>query len=144
MKKKDLKYEYLSNYNQAIFLRQVPLPQGAGLEYSSVIYHDETYDASKRIVSLRQALFYVTRLAMNDWRFTHDSRLRPRPKLGLCSKRVCRGKCLMTILWLSCIMTSPLSSLFKQYIIAARDSGLSEVLHKWIPVLPIADVVSSR
>jgi hypothetical protein len=53
MQDMDIKYGFLSNYNRTVFLRQVALPDGIGLEYSPVVYHDERYDLSQGIISLR-------------------------------------------------------------------------------------------
>jgi hypothetical protein len=78
MQDMDIKYGFLSNYNRTVFLRQVALPDGIGLEYSPVVYHDERYDLSQRIISLRQAIFYVAMLARDSWRFTYPPRPRTR------------------------------------------------------------------
>jgi hypothetical protein len=77
MKEMDIKYGFLSNYDQTVFLCQVSLPDGIGLEYSPVFYHDERYNPSKRTISMRQAFFYVGMLANDPWSFTYPSTLRP-------------------------------------------------------------------
>lgn len=77
MKELDIKYGFLTNYNQTVFVRQVLLSDGMGLEYSPVIYHNETYDASGGKISMRQAFFYIATLAANDWRFALASKLPP-------------------------------------------------------------------
>ncbi|RWQ98551.1 hypothetical protein C8Q69DRAFT_175736 [Paecilomyces variotii] len=59
-----IKYGFLSNYEQTIFLKQEQTPSGWELHYSDIIYHSTQSDATRP--SLRACFWSIARLALID------------------------------------------------------------------------------
>lgn len=72
----DLKYGFLTTYNQTIFLRKVDIGRAWGLEYSPVIYHDSRGSTSGSSVSFCQSLYHVGLLALADSDFNTSTGMR--------------------------------------------------------------------
>lgn len=71
----DLKYGFLTTYNQTIFLRKVEVAGKWTLEYSPVIHHDDSWNPRNGKISVRQAFYHIIRLAQQDGRFNRTSGL---------------------------------------------------------------------
>lgn len=69
MRDSNLKYGFLSTYNQTIFLRQVVVDQSWTLEYSPVVYHDDEWSTTRSQMSLCQSFYHVGLLALADSEF---------------------------------------------------------------------------
>lgn len=75
----DLKYGFLTTYEQTIFLRKVNVGSDWVLEYSPIIQHNHRGSASGRTVSLRQCLYHVGLLALSNPVFDKTVRFRNPP-----------------------------------------------------------------
>jgi hypothetical protein len=70
MLESDLKYAFLTTYEQTIFLRKVDIGRVWRLEYSPVIYHHERGSTSSGgTVSFCQSLYHVELLALANAAF---------------------------------------------------------------------------
>lgn len=61
----NVRYGFLSNYCQTLFLRQVQVGGVRGLEYSPVIFHGDLYDGNGQ-VTLRQAFVHIAMFSLAD------------------------------------------------------------------------------
>lgn len=67
----DLKFGFLSTYNETLFLRQVLFGRTKGLEFSPLIYHDDMHTGQD--VTLRQGMMHLALCSL----------VNPRPDTGL-------------------------------------------------------------
>ncbi|KAJ5206559.1 hypothetical protein N7491_002826 [Penicillium cf. griseofulvum] len=68
----DLKFGFISTYNETFFLRQVPFGRTMGLEFSPVIHHNEMY-TREGDVTVRQGMIHLALCSLVD----------PHPDTGL-------------------------------------------------------------
>ncbi|KAJ5608126.1 hypothetical protein N7537_004745 [Penicillium hordei] len=68
----DLKFGFISTYNETLFLRQVLFGRTRGLEFSPLIYHDDVY-TGQGDVTLRQGMMHLALCSL----------VNPRPDTGL-------------------------------------------------------------
>jgi hypothetical protein len=66
-----IKYAFLSNYDEAIFLKQEMVNNQWELHYTKIIKHNSRYIPPSALnpqggVSLRQCFFYIGKLALAD------------------------------------------------------------------------------
>ncbi|KAJ5176615.1 uncharacterized protein N7482_002492 [Penicillium canariense] len=69
MRETQLKYGFLSSYNETIVLRKTVVGRHWVLEYSPVIYHSDEGNTMRGTVSTLQSLYHIALLCQGGWDF---------------------------------------------------------------------------